>query len=257
MSLAYSGAARPVRVALYRSYVDLERLDTLDLYAYPITKTVHELREGDCVIVDSMPAHNCPYSYYAKLTLSDGREVPSTVCHVAVPDVMLPCDLEARADVLIDKVHYFLEVSFDGVPVKRYPVSLGGDPRTRKLHQDRRSTPEGRYKITYVKQQSQFYKAIGVNYPNALDRQRYADALRDGRLPFMDGRTPSIGGEIQIHGGGIGNNWTWGCIAMRNEDIDEILACHAVRVGTQVDMVGEEVTRAELKGRGRASDVSR
>ncbi len=44
-------------------------------------------------------------------------------------------------------------------------------------------------------------------------------------------KTP-LGGEIYIHGGGVGGNWTWGCVAMNNEDIEEIYKL--VNVGTRV-----------------------
>lgn len=64
-----------------------------------------------------------------------------------------------------------------------------------------------------------------------------------GILPIQENKLVDIGGDITIHGGGIGLNWTWGCIAMRNEDVDEILESKAVKAGTPVLITGSEIKR--------------
>jgi murein L,D-transpeptidase YafK len=108
------------------------------------------------------------------------------------------------------------------------------------------STPEGVYHVEYIRPVTAFHSALGVSYPNAADRLRYAEALKQKKIPTQNGKTASIGGSIQIHGGGIGNNWTWGCIAMRNDDLDWIFSLPQLKKGIPVIIVGNEFTRDSL-----------
>lgn len=87
---------------------------------------------------------------------------------------------------------------------------------------------------------------MGVSYPNNIDRCRYNEAMKKKLIPKINNKYAEIGGSITIHGGGIGNNWTWGCIAMRNRDVDEILSLRNLKVGTPILIVGNEVTRKDL-----------
>ena len=151
--------------------------------------------------------------------------------------------------LFIDKCNYFLEVRFDGIPVKRFPVNVGSNPRNRKLHYDCRSTPEGIYTIAYIRPKTDFHKAIGVSYPNQTDRKRYYRARSQGTIPMIDGVPAPIGGSIQIHGGGIGNNWTWGCIAMRNDDLDQLFQLPELHTGAPIIIVGSEFTRDSISSR--------
>lgn len=120
----------------------------------------------------------------------------------------------------------------DGKILKTYKVALGTQPWGRKERIGDHKTPEGEYVIDSKKEKSQFYKALHVSYPNASDRAR---ALKLGVSP---------GGDIEIHGlgakyGWIGSahqkfDWTDGCIAVTNEEIDEIFAM--VPAGTRVEI---------------------
>lgn len=138
----------------------------------------------------------------------------------------------------MDKVNYSLDVLDGDSLVKRYVIDLGRDPVRRKLHQDNATTPEGIYRIVKVRPTSTFHKAFDLSYPNDADQQRY-------RLLCPKGR-PAIGGAIQIHGGGCGTNWTYGCIALRDEDIDELFEHPEIGVNTKVIIVGSELTRAGI-----------
>ena len=138
----------------------------------------------------------------------------------------------------MDKVNYRLEVLDGDSLVKQYVIDLGRDPVKRKLHQDNATTPEGIYRIVGVRPVSTFHKAFDLSYPNDADRQRY-------RLLCPAGR-PGIGGAIQIHGGGCGSNWTYGCIALRDEDVDELFEHPEIGVNTKVVIVGSELTRADI-----------
>jgi hypothetical protein len=240
-------AVRIGQFCLYRSYYNLKTLEKLNLSDYPITKITLKPEKNSCTFVDSMVSDDCDYYYYAGVKIN-GELLPCNVAHVATGCATLRPPVNASPEILVDKKNYFLEIRYGGKAAKRYPVSLGRDPFGRKVQQDCLTTPEGRYEISYFKPQSAFHKALGVSYPTAADRARYERARRTGLLDSIDGAVPSIGGSIQIHGGGIGNNWTWGCMAMRNADIDELFRPHLLRVGTPLWIVGSEFTRDSIAG---------
>lgn len=107
-----------------------------------------------------------------------------------------------------------------GRTLKTYRISLGTDPFGPKLRQGDGKTPEGLYKIVGRNPASAYHRSLRLNYPNTQDRAR---ARRAGVPP---------GGDIMIHGlpngqGHIGSahlryDWTLGCIAVTNEEIEEI-----------------------------------
>jgi murein L,D-transpeptidase YafK len=82
---------------------------------------------------------------------------------------------------------------------------------------------------------SLYHKALLLDYPNADDRAEFALARRRGEMPMSAG----IGGFIEIHGeGGRGRDWTRGCVALTNADMDELFA--RVPIGTPVTIVGSD-----------------
>jgi murein L,D-transpeptidase YafK len=107
-----------------------------------------------------------------------------------------------------------------GQVLKTYKVALGTEPIGAKQQTGDHKTPEGLYKVDWKNAQSKFHKALHVSYPNPADRER---AKKMGVNP---------GGDIEIHGlgekfGWVGSmhrlhDWTDGCIAVTNEEIDEI-----------------------------------
>ena len=106
-------------------------------------------------------------------------------------------------------------------------------------------TPEGVFYVVRKNPNSQFYRAFLLNYPNVEDAQR---GLQDGLISQVEhdaimaaeqrGLPPPmntiLGGMIEIHGGGTGlnTNWTQGCVAVRNQDMDALWAW--VKEGTPV-----------------------
>jgi murein L,D-transpeptidase YafK len=113
-------------------------------------------------------------------------------------------------------------------------AGLGFAPESHKQREGDGRTPEGWYR-TSDKPWSQFYGAIAVHYPNTEDaaagvadgrisaatRQQIDAALRrDDKPP----QTSALGGEILLHGGGSLTDWTLGCVAMNNSDIDSLRA---------------------------------
>jgi murein L,D-transpeptidase YafK len=104
--------------------------------------------------------------------------------------------------------------------IKTYKVALGGDPIGPKTRHGDHKTPEGVYVLDFRNAHSQFYRSIHISYPSGRDR---AAARKRGVSP---------GGDVFIHGlpngyGAIGaahrlKDWTDGCIAVTDEEIDEI-----------------------------------
>ena len=104
--------------------------------------------------------------------------------------------------------------------LKIYNVALGTTPIGPKHFQNDRKTPEGLYYINGKNPNSIAHKSIGISYPNDNDRQY---ARKFGK---------PTGGDIKIHGllngeeanrdAWMNHDWTWGCIALNNEDLDEL-----------------------------------
>jgi lipoprotein-anchoring transpeptidase ErfK/SrfK len=137
--------------------------------------------------------------------------------------------------ILVLKEKNLLLLLERGVPVRRYEAEVGANGLGEKARQGDRATPEGRYKIEKKKDrgQSTYHRALLLDYPNKDDRKRFEAAKKRGEIP----RRAGIGGLIEIHGGGgRGQNWTDGCVALKNSDMDELFA--RVRVGTRVTIVG-------------------
>jgi murein L,D-transpeptidase YafK len=122
--------------------------------------------------------------------------------------------------VVVLKGERTLQLLSQGKVIKTYKVALGGDPLGPKARQGDHKTPEGMYVLDSRNAHSHFYKSLHVSYPNARDR---AVARQKGLSP---------GGDVFVHGlpngfGGIGaahrlKDWTDGCIALTNQEMDEI-----------------------------------
>lgn len=234
----------PVReVMLYRSSSRLSSwsIDTLN---EPVAVLRFSRTEGLGVLVDSMVAHNVKYYYRAEVRLLLGIALRSGLDSVVIPDREI--GRITGSSLLVDKRHYFLEVRDGGRMKKRFPIALGKKPRQRKLCMDRASTPEGIYRIVNEQPRAKYYKAFDLDYPNEVDRARYELAKEVGLIRKREGDYPGIGGEVQIHGEGIQSNWTWGCIALRNSDMDELFEHRRVGKGMPVHIVGSELTVPDL-----------
>jgi len=80
---------------------------------------------------------------------------------------------------------------------------------------------------------TRYYKALLVDYPNDEDLERWEKARREGTIS----RRVGVGGLIEIHGhGGQGTDWTDGCVALRDRDMDRLLTYAGL--GTPVTIVG-------------------
>ena len=140
-----------------------------------------------------------------------------------------------KSAIVIDKVEHACRVYKNGALLAEYDAEFGSQWLGDKRQAGDRSTPEGKYRIINVKTgyTTKYYKALVLNYPNEVDLQQFRIAKKKGQLRSA----ASIGGNIEIHGGGgRGFNWTEGCIALSNSDMDRLF--HLAGVGTPVTIVG-------------------
>jgi len=148
-----------------------------------------------------------------------------------------------NARIVVMKSKRRLELYSDGVLIRTYKVGLGLNPIPDKVRQGDRATPEGEFFVFTKNDKSAFYLSLGISYPNIEDAER---GLRDGlisralhdvivkaikRKATFPQHT-ALGGDIYIHGNGASSDWTWGCVALENEDIRELF--EAALVGTPV-----------------------
>lgn len=145
---------------------------------------------------------------------------------------------------VVDKFARKCYVYTGGKLKREFDVELGPNWIGDKNYRGDKATPEGKYHVTRKKshRETKYYKALLINYPNDEDRAQYAENVRKGRVPRR-----GIGGLIEIHGdGGKGINWTDGCVALTNGDMDRLY--EMASVGTQVTIVGSLKSLNEVNG---------
>lgn len=144
-----------------------------------------------------------------------------------------------KISILIEKSKYRLTVFHNLQPIKSYAVVFGSSPRGDKLHEGDRKTPEGIYRIRDLYPHQAWSKFIWLDYPTPESWRKHLRAKQAGQIKA----SLPIGGQIGIHGVPSGedaliderSNWTWGCISLKNRDVNEIYAF--VRRGTLVEIV--------------------
>lgn len=137
--------------------------------------------------------------------------------------------------IVVDKLKRRLSVFKGGREVDRFRAELGTNGLAPKYREGDAATPEGIYHVVDKKAggATRYHKALLLDYPNRYDRQRFEAQKAIGKLP----RDARIGGLIEIHGeGGIGRDWTDGCVALDNRDMDALF--RQVDEGTPVVIVG-------------------
>jgi murein L,D-transpeptidase YafK len=144
---------------------------------------------------------------------------------------LAPADNRANL-IVVEKSARRMTLLRDGQVLKTYEVALGSAPSGHKQQEGDGRTPEGAYAIEFKNARSRFHLALRISYPNAADR---ASAQRRGVAP---------GSDIMIHGlpNGHGwlaglhlwHDWTDGCIAVTDWQVDEIWPL--VDVGTTVEI---------------------
>jgi L,D-peptidoglycan transpeptidase YkuD (ErfK/YbiS/YcfS/YnhG family) len=146
--------------------------------------------------------------------------------------------------IVVDKFAHRCYVYQNGKLKKEFHAELGPNWIGTKQYKGDKATPEGRYHVTKKKSQRQtkYYKALLINYPNDEDKARYDANVKRGSIPKI-----GIGNLIEIHGdGGKGINWTDGCVALTNNDMDKLY--DMVSVGTPVTIVGSLRSLKDING---------
>jgi murein L,D-transpeptidase YafK len=148
------------------------------------------------------------------------------------PSLVAAYPLPTPDKVLVIKSEKRMYLVKKNVRYREYRISLGAKPQGHKQQQGDKRTPEGRYTLDYRNPNSAYYKSIHISYPNSKDR---AAAREKGWNP---------GGDIMIHGqpngyGWMGivsqfYDWTDGCIAVSNSEMEEIWT--TVKVGTPIEI---------------------
>ncbi len=158
----------------------------------------------------------------------------TTVILCAVSLISHGMELPKADRVLVKKAERKLVLLKDGEIYRDYDIALGDSPMGHKQFEGDERTPEGLYTLDWRNSNSKFYRSIHISYPNEQDQQF---ALAQGRSP---------GGMIMIHGQPNKKrdpvsawvldqmDWTDGCIAVKNDEMDEIWA--AIDNGTPIEI---------------------
>lgn len=157
----------------------------------------------------------------AALILSAAAGVAADAAFAGTPAAPARVENVSVETVLVEKAERRLHlVDAAGTVLKSYTIALGRDPLGPKQREGDGRTPEGRYTIDWRNPNSAYHLSLHISYPDAADRRRAAERGEDP------------GGMIMIHGlrNGLGwlgalhhyADWTDGCIAVTNEEIEEI-----------------------------------
>ena len=165
----------------------------------------------------------------------------------------LPLVQASEYQLLISKKNNELVIEKEGEVVKKYHIATGKGGKGTKRKQGDSKTPQGVYRISKFKESNRFHYFIQLDYPNLVDAwygyknkiidakefKSIATAYKNREIPPQDTK---LGGFIGIHGLGVENekklaihqdiNWTEGCIALTNEEINDLRKF--VDVGTPV-----------------------
>ncbi|PMN48925.1 hypothetical protein BCT31_22135 [Vibrio lentus] len=149
-----------------------------------------------------------------------------------VPNIASGIDplLQVVTLVKVDKSKRRMYLFKDDEVVQEFRIALGKQPKGHKRFEGDNRTPEGQYKLDYIMEESDFYRSVHINYPQSADRE------------WAEKHDLSPGGNIKIHGIKNGErrspsfiqsfDWTDGCIALTNQDMDAFI--ELVKMGTPI-----------------------
>ncbi len=160
-----------------------------------------------------------------------GKYLPTSSNEISFPHALAQEEIQKIrkespiSSIQVYKSQRFLLLKHNNETIRKYPIRLGFTPIGHKVQEGDGKTPEGHYIIDWRNPKSAFYKSLHISYPNQKDK---TVAQKLGVYP---------GGDIMIHGSATKkqvkvlpnlmhyfpkSDWTWGCIAVRNVDMDEI-----------------------------------
>jgi murein L,D-transpeptidase YafK len=150
--------------------------------------------------------------------------------------------LGGQVYVVVVKSNYELKVYDEDGWFATYPVVFGSKSLEDKMMEGDRRTPEGTFHIASKRPHEKWDKMMLIDFPTKSDVDKFNERKARGLIP----KYAKIGGGIAIHGTwphddlavDLFQNWTNGCIALKNEDVDELY--DLLPVGTSVQIVKEE-----------------
>jgi murein L,D-transpeptidase YafK len=156
------------------------------------------------------------------------RAAPTAVTFLVFLALALPAGARTPAqvtEVRVDKSEHTLELRAGDEVVRRYKVALGIGGAGHKQFEGDKTTPVGTYRIA-GRFKGLFHQFLNVTYPNDADRIAFAERKARGEVP--EGR--GIGFGIGVHGVGSRDaagihkesDWTHGCIALDDDEVDEL-----------------------------------
>jgi len=131
-----------------------------------------------------------------------------------------------------------LDVYRHGERIRSFPAVFGFGGTKQKLHEGDHRTPTGLYSIVAMRRHPRWQRFMLLDYPNLHDVQRYEVAMQSGDIPMLGERLAGVGGAVGIHGtdkpelNRKGVDWTFGCISLANDDVEDLATL--VPVGTPV-----------------------
>lgn len=140
--------------------------------------------------------------------------------------------------VVVRKSCRTLDVYRYGERIRSFPAVFGLNGQGQKLYEGDLRTPIGLYSIVDKRAHARWRHFLLLDYPNLQDLHRYWLAMEAGDLPRAGDRYAGVGGAVGIHGTDKPSlnernvDWTFGCISLRNADIDDLTSL--VPVGTLV-----------------------
>ena len=165
--------------------------------------------------------------------------VPAPVAAVPDDDDHLEWAKEEAYFVVVRKTCRTLDVYRYGERVSSYPAVFGlGGNKISKLYEGDFRTPTGLYAIIGKRQHPRWHRFLLLDYPNTQDVHRYWKAVESDDVPRAGNGYAGIGGSVGIHGtdkpglNQSGVDWTWGCISIDNDAVDQL--SRTVPLGTLV-----------------------
>ena len=160
-----------------------------------------------------------------------------------VGQINQPLPKMENPNILVKKKERQLQILDGEKLIKTYSISLGFAPDGDKEIEGDGKTPEGDFYVFTKNDKSSFFLSLGVSYPNIEDAER---GLKQGLITqeehdeivkainekSMPPQKTKLGGEIYIHGGGCDSDWTAGCMALKNEEMQEIF--DVIEIGTPI-----------------------
>lgn len=148
--------------------------------------------------------------------------------------------------IVVHKRERKLEFYSEDKLLRTYRIGLGFNPVADKVKEGDGATPEGDFYVFVKNSRSSYYLSLGISYPNAEDAERGLDAGLISKAQYgaiiealhkklAPPQYTKLGGLIYIHGHGSSSDWTWGCVALENQDMKELF--DAVSVGTPVKIL--------------------